>query len=205
MNSIYRSLIVVGALMFTLNAQAVDFNLFGDTQLVKRDNDVSFDLGAMDLTVEQNVSDASVVTADFLFEPGEHGYETEIERFKISRQLNPTWNLSMGRMVSGQGFWQQTFHHGSLSQDTITPPFFLENLVRHDGLITAHATGLALEGKWGSFAMFMSISNPGAIATNGIPEAHHGFELMDLDHGAPKNKFTSLLRLTYSPTWKSET
>jgi len=190
--------------LFVANAYAVEFNLFGDTQLRVSGKDAAFDLGAMDLSVEHNVSNSSVVTADFLFETSEHGYETEIERFKISRQLSPTWNLSMGRMVSGQGFWQQTFHHGSLSQDTVTPPFFLENLIRHDGIITAHATGIALLGTWGSFSSFLSLSNPGAIDTNPASPEGYGLTLIDLDHGATQNHFTQLLRFVYKPNWKSE-
>jgi len=185
------------------NVEAVEFNLFGDTQLVKRGENIGFNLGALDLSVEHNVSNTSVVTADMLFERGEHGFEIEIERLKITRELTPTLNFSMGRMVSGQGFWQQTFHHGSLSQDTVTLPFFLENLERHDGIITAHATGAALAGKWGSFSSFLSLTNPGGIDTN-PSEVGHGLSLVDLDHVASGRYLTQLLRLAYSPNWKSE-
>ena len=204
MKRCFRCVLGVVVCLLASNAEAVDFNLFGDTQFVSSGKNASFDLGAMDLSVEHNVSDTSVVTADFLFETSEHGYETEIERLKISRQLSTNFNLSMGRMVSGQGFWQQTFHHGSLSQDTVTPPIFLENLERHDGIITAHATGMALEGKWGSFSTVLTVSNPGGIDTNPDASSEGGLTLVDLDHGAVKRHFTQLLRLVYEPNWKSE-
>jgi len=203
MRRCFRGLLGIVVGFGVCSAEAVEFNLFGDSQLAKSAKDISFDLGALDLSVEHNASNASVITADLLFESGEHGYEIEIERLKISRQLTPTLNLSMGRMVSGQGFWQQNFHHGSLSQDTITLPMFLENLKRHDGIITAHATGLALSGKWGSFSSFISLTNPGGIDTNPT-EVEPRLTLVDLDHGATGKHFTNLLRFAYSPNWKSE-
>lgn len=204
----YQGCLLILALCLLGNqAQAIEFSLFGDTQFVSKGDDASFDLGSLDLSAEKNISDTSVITADVLFENlGHEGYEIEVERFKVSRELRPGFKISMGIFNIGLGFWQQTFHHGSLSQDTVTTPFFLENLERHDGVITAHATGFAIEGKRGKFGYQLTLTNPAGMNTSEPETAHGGerVEVADLSNSAPKRKFTNLLRLSYSPKWNSE-
>lgn len=185
-------------------ALAVDFSMFGDINVTASKTDRQFNLGSLDLSVEQNISDSSTVTSDFLFryDQEERHYGVDVERLSISRDFAAHYEIFMGKFVTGLGLWAQTFNHGSLGQDTVTAPFFLESENRHVGIISSHLTGLGVSGKLGRFGFQAVVANPIGIHTGKMDE--HGFEVQELDRGAPGKTFTQLLRVSLAPNWKTE-
>ncbi len=130
-------------------AGAVDFSLFGDViaQSGDREEDVStFRLGKFDLFVNQELDDETRVNAELIFEDAGHGFETDIERFGVTRTVNESLNIAAGRFHTPLGFWNHNFHHGIIVQDTVTRPFFLEPDDAHEGVFPTHVVGLMANG-----------------------------------------------------------
>ena len=204
MKGIYLSAFAVLGISLGVPVQGAEFSLFGDTVFTKSKEHQQFNLGSLDLSIEQSISDSSKVTTEFLiqYDPEERHYGVDVERLSISRTFATNYKVFMGKFVDGLGLWAQTFHHGSLGQDTITAPFFLETEERHVGIISGHFTGLGVSGKLGDFGFQAVLANP--VGIDSRQSDHHGFELTELDRGAPGTEFTQLLRLSYAPSWRSE-
>lgn len=128
---------------------ALDFSLFGDINIDSgdRDDDIStFRIGKFDLFVNQDVDERSRVNAEVIFEDTGHGFETDIERFSVTRTVSDSFNIGAGRYHTPIGFWNHNFHHGIIVQDTVSRPFFLEPDEAHEGLVPTHFVGLMING-----------------------------------------------------------
>jgi hypothetical protein len=154
---------------------------------------------------------------EIIFNNGEHGVETEIERMWIEREFKPEIKLRVGKMHSPLGFWNYNYHHGVLVQDTVTRPFFLEFEEGHEGIFPTHLIGLMANGmmRKANYALSYSVGvgNGPTINTShvefeldgannivfvdGVPQIEHGAELEVNNYDLNKNKLV-VGRLAYT-------
>jgi len=144
---------ILGMALFVVSSQpglAVEFSLFGDMSLRDTNRDASnhsFSIGEFDLITNQDVDDKTTLVAEIVFEDQGHGFEVDIERFRLSRTITESIQVSAGKVHTPIGFWIWTFHHGLLLQDTVTRPFFLDFEDTHSGIFPTHAVGAFVTGE----------------------------------------------------------
>lgn len=177
-------------------ASAVEFSLFGSAAYSTHSHEKGFSLGPIDLIAEQTVSGTTKVAAEILIEDGEHGVEIDIERFNITKMLGESHEIKLGRFVKPLGFWNHNFFHGSLSQDTVTRPFFFEYVEQHEGIFPSHLVGAVFAGETESFTYQFALANSNGIDMTGGEEGDH-FELRSLNIGDPSSDKTMVLRGTW--------
>ena len=134
------------------NSWAVDFGVFGDislknTEVNNRLSENGFALGGLDLFATQDVGPKTKALMEFVFEDTGNGFVVDVERLWVRYAFNNALNLSMGRFHTPIGFWNRNYHHGSLIQDTVTRPFFLDFEDGAVGVLPVHAVGLKLAGQ----------------------------------------------------------
>lgn len=189
------------ALCASSNGYAVEFGLFGDTTLVKSNDGSRFDLGSVDLTAEQNISDTSYVTVELLFEFEEHEFVTEVSRFSINRALTDNTDIYMGKFTNGLGIWHQTFHHGSLALDTVSLPFFIGETDGRHGLIPAHLVGAGMTGHIRSLEYQLAVVNNPGFSTANVTFGELSVHAKDRE--APGSNFGTITKLSYEFNRKS--
>jgi len=129
---------------------AVEFSLFGDISLRDSNRDESnhsFSIGELDLITNQDVDEKTTLVAEIVFEDQGHGFDVDIERFRLRRTVSELFQISAGKIHTPIGFWVWTFHHGLLLQDTVTRPFFLDFEDTHEGIFPTHAVGVFVSGE----------------------------------------------------------
>lgn len=174
-------------------ASAFEFNLFGDAQYLSGNHQSTFELGAVNLNAEQNIGDTAYVTIELLFENTHHGFETDLERFSISNAINDTTEVKMGRFVEPLGFWNHNFHHASLSQDTVSRPFFLELEEQHEGVFPSHLIGIMLGGEYDTWGYQFAIANSSGIDSEEYP-VNGTVELGTINYNDPSTDKTLVFR-----------
>ncbi len=131
-------------------AFAADIGIFGDVTFVDSDAPgaaSSFALGALDFYVTQKINDRMTGFVELVFEgDDEHGFEADLERLWIRYEVSDAFRIAAGRFHTPLGYWNRTYHHGALIQDTVERPFFLE--WEHDGgVLPMHVVGLMATGE----------------------------------------------------------
>ena len=177
-------------------AQAFEFNLFGDALYTSGNHESTFDLGAVNLNAEQNIGESAYVTLELLFENTHHGFETDLERFSITNAINDNIDIKMGRFVEPLGFWNHNFHHASLSQDTVSRPFFLELEEQHEGVFPSHLVGAMVAGEYETWGFQFAIANNSGIDSENY-DSTTPVELGTINFGDPSTDKTSVIRGTW--------
>lgn len=197
--------IAATALMLTpLCANSVEFSLFGD--VVFRETDAesesnTFNLGGFNLIANQEIGEDTSVNAEVVFEDPGHGFEVDVERFAITRAFNPLFNFGMGRFHTPLGLWNQYFHHGTLLQDTITRPFFLEFEDAHGGIFPNHLIGAVISGESESWGYQFGYGNSNGINTVGSEAHPEEIALEVINTSDPSDEKSLVLRVHYKPSW----
>lgn len=147
-----RNFVLFLWLVWAQNSWAVEFSIFGDINLKKTEidnkkTDNGFALGGLDLFATQDVGTKTKALMEFVFEDTGDGFIVDVERLWIRYALNNALNISMGRFHTPIGFWNKNYHHGSLIQDTVNRPFFLDFEDGDVGILPVHAVGLKLAGQ----------------------------------------------------------
>jgi len=194
--------IVLFFFLVSFPAVAVEFSLFGDSNIKKSNESQQFNLGGLNLTAEQEVSDSSSVIAEILFEFASHGYEANVTRFAITKKLTPSTEIYAGKFVKGLGLWHQTFHHGSLALDTISLPFFAGGLNEHHSFVAAHVVGAGISSRLGNFSYQLALANHPGMNSADVNSGR--LRIDQLDRGSPANNFSTVFKLNYAFNWKSE-
>lgn len=168
----YQAYIFISSfIFFSHTTQALEFSLFGDISLSSStaDSDTdSFTLGQLDLFTEQKLSETSRVTAEIVFEDPGEGFQVDIERLSVRKTINTAFNIAGGRFHIPLGMWNTNFHHGSLIQDTITRPSFLEFEDAQQGIFPAHIVGLYLDGNSDHWSYQLAFGNNPALNSQSI-------------------------------------
>lgn len=196
--------IVALCLLFPIDAYSVEFSLFGDVVFMNtdaEDESSTFNLGGFNLIANQEIGKDTSVNAEVVFEDPGHGFEVDVERFAITRAFNPLFNVGMGRFHTALGVWNQYFHHGTLLQDTITRPFFLEFEDAHGGIFPNHLVGLTFTGESESWGYQFGYGNSNGINTVGTESHPEETALEVINNSDPSDEKSIVLRLHYKPSW----
>lgn len=197
-----ESCLVSGLLLAGLStAQAVEFGAFGDISYqgdTADDSRNSFMLGGFDLYATQSIDDKTRVFVEYVFEDPGDGFVIDLERLTITRAITPNFSIGAGRSHTPLGYWNATYHHGALIQDTVSRPSFLDFEDGEGAILPMHVVGLMALGNYdlggGKFRYNLSIANGSSINTepgNFPPE-------IDVNNSSdPNEQKTFVLRLTY--------
>lgn len=157
----------------SIPVNALEFALFGDATF--RDNDAegestSFAVGAVDFFATVPIDDKTRAFIEYVFEGGDHGLVTDLERIWVARDLNDNLTLGAGRFHAPLGYWNRTYHHGSFMQDTVSRPFFLDFEDGAAGVLPVHTVGIMGWGETdvgsGTLGYEFAISNGSSIDTD---------------------------------------
>ncbi len=189
-------------LLLPFSANSVEFTLFGDVVFMDTDAEEesnSFQLGGFNLIANQEISEATSVNAEVVFEDAGHGFEVDVERFSVSRTIASMFTVAAGRFHTPLGIWNQNFHHGSLIQDTITRPFFLEFEDAHGGIYPNHLVGLMISGESDKWGYQFGYGNSNGINTVGAESHPEDTALEVINSSDPSDEKSIIARLNYKP------
>ncbi len=182
-------------------AHAVEFGAFGDIsyQGDTADNSRnSFMLGGLDLYATQDIDNKTRIFVEYVFEDPGDGFVIDLERLSITRAITPYFSIGAGRFHTPLGYWNATYHHGALIQDTVSRPAFLDFEDGEGAILPMHVVGLLATGNYelsgGKLRYDLSIANGSSMNTepgNFPPE-------IDVNNSSdPNEQKTIVLRLTY--------
>ena len=185
---------MAGATMMAMPAQAFEFNAFADTYFMDATNDTRhFGFGGLDLFVRHSIDPDTEALIEYVFENDGSSFVLDVERYYIKRKLNDNLTIGAGRFHSPLGYWNNTYHHGVLMQDTVTRPSFLDFEDGEAAVLPTHAVGLDLTGKTGPLGYEVSIANSTFLDTSIVgPEIGIG-NVQDYSDGK-----TIIAHLTYN-------
>ena len=109
----------------------------------------TFALGQLDLFLtSQLATDLSVLGEVVLESPQDDGGQiAEVERFQLQYSRSDLLTVSVGRMHTMLGFWNQAFHHGAWLQTTAFRPEVYRWEDEDGGLLPVHEVGVRLAGR----------------------------------------------------------
>ncbi len=81
-----------------------------------------FALGQFDLFITSQITDKVSFLSETVFLYYNNGFKIGIERAIINYHFKDYFNLSVGKLYSPLGYWNNAFHHGLVLQPTITRP-----------------------------------------------------------------------------------
>ena len=189
---------------FSVNVNAVEFTLFGDVVFMDTDAESdsnTFNLGGFNLIANQEIGKDTTVNAEVVFEDAGHGFEVDVERFAVTRNFSPMLNFGMGRFHTHLGIWNQNFHHGTLIQDTITRPFFLEFEDAHGGIFPNHLVGLVLSGESENWGYQFGYGNSNGLNTVGSDSHTEDTALEVINNSDPSDEKSVVVRFHVQPNF----
>jgi len=135
-------------------ANALEFGMFadiryqnssekhtGDGHNEKSDKE-AFSLGSVALYATQKIDEKTTGYIDYTLRSSGSAV---VERLWVRHKINPMLQIGAGKYHSALGYWNQTYHHGKLTQDTVTRPFFI-GLGHEKAIFPDHLTGLKATG-----------------------------------------------------------
>jgi hypothetical protein len=182
---------------FSKSSPAVEFSLYGDVQYQSSELEDTFVLGPFHIIADQEISDTTLITLDLAFEEHEHAFETHLERFYLKKSFSDHFNFTVGRFQKTLGLWRHNFHHGSLSQDTITRPFFLESEEIEEGIFPAHLIGLLFGYESQKTTFQLAASNSSGMDTETVVNPDDTAYMESLNTSDPSSGKTLVTRFTY--------
>lgn len=142
--------LLLAAALCAAPAGGADIGLFGDVTFSDSDapdSPSSFALGALDFYVTQKISERMTGFVEMELEADDEGeFTADVERLWVRYEASDAFHVAAGRFHTPLGYWNRTYHHGALIQDTVERPFFLE--WEHDGgVMPMHIVGLMASGE----------------------------------------------------------
>jgi hypothetical protein len=167
-------LLVMGLVLAAPAAQAVDMSIFGDVGYqgsTVDDTGDSFAQGTFDLYGSQRIDSKTQAFFELVVEPeDDNDYEMDLERMYLSREITPHFSVSMGRFHTPMGYWNTTYHHGALIQDTILRPSFLKFEDDDGAVLPTHIVGLmgmgSVTAAAGEFGYDVMVGNASSLNTD---------------------------------------
>lgn len=129
--------------------QAIEVRAFADIGFETSDETDAtnqFVLGGLDLFASQDIDDRTDVFFEYVVENDGEQFVIDLERLWIKREINPFISFSAGRIHSPLGYWNRSFHHGILIQDTVSRPSFLEFEDGEGAILPMHLIGVEGSG-----------------------------------------------------------
>jgi len=124
---------------------------FGDVNYVASAPDggkSGFVNGAFDLFATSRLGDHWSALAELVFEVGEDGLATDLERFQFTYEYSDAFRVSAGRMHNPLLRWPVTTHHGVFMQTPIERPI-VARWEDEPGLWPMHFVGVMAQGRFG--------------------------------------------------------
>ena len=184
------------ALIMAMPAQAFEFSAMGDASYNTTDATGeynNFAIGGLDSFVRAQIDDNTEAFIEYVFENDGSGFVLDVERLYVKRNLNETNRIGIGRFHSPLGYWNNTFHHGVIMQDTVSRPAFLDFEDGDSAILPTHAIGLWFEGTAGPVGYELAVANNTFLSTGNFGEIGIG-NVQDYS-----NSKTFFGRLTYAP------
>ena len=148
-NGFFTATVIVS--MMTGNVNAVEFGAFGNasyTDSDKKGANSSFVLGALDLYAAEDIDEKTDVFVEYVFENDGEGFVIDLERMWVKRRIDEAFQIAAGRFHAPLGYWNRTYHHGVLIQDTATRPQFLDFEDGEGAILPVHVVGLMATGSF---------------------------------------------------------
>jgi len=150
------------ATMMINPAQAFEFGAMGDASYSTSDDDAvssAFAIGGLDLYARQDIDPNTEAFIEYVFENDGEGFVLDLERMYVKRSINDNVKIGIGRMHSPLGYWNNTFHHGVIMQDTASRPSFLDFEDGEAAILPTHVIGVTVEGQAGALGYEVSMAN----------------------------------------------
>jgi len=163
------------ATMMVTPAQAFEFGAMGDAKYMTSDEvdatdatvgSSAFAIGGLDLYARQQIDPKTEAFIEYVFENDGEGFVLDLERLYLKRDINDNLKVGMGRMHSPLGYWNNTFHHGVMIQDTASRPSFLDFEDGAAAILPTHVIGLTVEGQAGGLGYEVSMANSTFLDTS---------------------------------------
>lgn len=185
-------------------AHSAEFGVFADVGFSGSDaegENSQFALGALDFFGTAQIDDNTRVFVEYVFEGGDDGLVTDLERLWVTRTISDALTVGVGRFHSPLGYWNRTYHHGAILQDTISRPFFLDFEDGSGAILPVHIVGLLASGHFyfssGDLSYEAYVANGPSIDTSTPEPSDREIEINDA--ADPNANKTVGFRTTYSP------
>lgn len=183
-------------------ASALEFGLFSDVSLSSNDapgENAGFALGGLDFFATTNIGESTRVFIEYVFEDPGDGLITDLERLWIARDISDELSIGVGRFHTPLGYWNRTYHHGAILQDTVSRPFFLEFEDGDAAVLPVHVVGVMASGTFSLTSSDVSyefyIGNGPSLDTNTAPDKPE----IEINVSGDLNQDKSVgLRVTYA-------
>ena len=145
----FLSVAVASAVLPATSAMAMETGAFADISYNTSDltgTSDSFALGGLDFYARQDIDPKTTAFFEYVFENNGDSFVLDVERLYLKRKINDALNIGMGRIHSPLGYWNNTFHHGVLLQDTVSRPAFLDFEDGDAALLPTHGVGVTFDG-----------------------------------------------------------
>ncbi len=203
-NKLAKTFLAVPFLLSAAGAvHSAEFGVFADVSFsdsgVEGENS-QFALGALDFYGTAQVDDSTRVFVEYVFENGDDGLITDLERLWVARTIRDELTVSVGRFHSPLGYWNRTYHHGAILQDTVSRPFFLDFEDGVGAILPTHIVGFMATGDFtfsnGDLTYEAYVANGPSIDTN---SAISGREIEINDASDPNSDKSFGFRATFAP------
>ena len=184
------------ALIMALPAQAIEFSVMGDASYNTSDEtgaSNNFAIGGLDTFARAQIDDNTEAFFEYVFENDGEGFVLDVERLYVKRNLNENNRVGIGRFHSPLGYWNNTFHHGVIMQDTVSRPSFLDFEDGDNAILPTHAIGVWFEGMAGPLGYELAVANNTFVSTGAFSEIGIG-NVQDYSDSK-----TFFYRFTYAP------
>ena len=148
MRTLFLAIVYCGLFTPTIiKAQDTHIHGFTDFSFVASSHEnrqSAFQLGEYVLYVVSNLSDRISFLGETTFEYHD-GFEVDVERVAFRYHLNNFFNFEIGKHHTPLGYWNTSYHHGTVLQPTIGRPIML-SFENRGGIMPIHTVGASVWG-----------------------------------------------------------
>ncbi len=148
--STLAAIVIVVVFFFGGVANALEFMAFGDvsfSESTETGAKNAFALGQLDLYATQQINENTRGFIELIVEHDGEGFVVDLERLWLRRTFSDLLEVTAGRQHTPLGYWNGHYHHGSLVQDTVSRPSFLEFEDGNSAILPVHIIGVSATGK----------------------------------------------------------
>ncbi|MEM8486382.1 MAG: hypothetical protein AAF564_12595 [Bacteroidota bacterium] len=175
MRTLFLALLCFG-LLLPANSRAQETHIHGFTDFSfvasnKEDSKSAFQLGEYVLYVVSDLSDRISFLGETTFEYHD-GFEVDVERVAFRYHLNNYLNFEIGKHHTPLGYWNTSYHHGTVLQPTVGRPIML-SFENRGGIMPIHTVGVSVWGNLpsGIYYEFMLGNGIGSTARSDNDES----------------------------------
>ena len=198
MKKTITSLAALTTLFCTTQSQAVDLGIIMDITYSASTADGAtsgFALGQFDVFGAEQIGEKDRAFAEFVIEDSPDGFGVDLERAWIEHTFSRSVKLAAGRFHTPLGYYNRTYHHGSLLQFSVYRPAFLDFEDSSTSILPTHIVGLLATGDLPlGLSYEFAVANGGSIDTSAT---EHRIDMNNI--GDPNNSKATVLRIVAAP------